>query len=120
MAARLAFPIAPYRAAPGAVDRSSIPARLLSSDLLIRDEYDGGPARIRGTVDVNNVLAARFVYLLDIPTFRIVRFALSNAVTGAFTFSRLPSGRDYFVVGYDNLRQENAVMWDRVTTYTPP
>lgn len=84
---------------------------------IIADVADGGPGFIAGSTYVDGVLMARTVFLLDRISKRLVRSTRADAL-GAYRFERLALGREWIVLGVDELREHNAVVADRITAVT--
>lgn len=84
---------------------------------LVSDVYDGGQGSIRGQspglVTFDGVPGKAKVLCCAYPTMRIVR-GTRSAADGTYALTNLRTDKDYVVVAFDETRNDNAVIVDRV------
>jgi len=87
---------------------------------VLRDEEDGGPGTISGTVTIEATEqpVARRVRLCDRRSGRVVRETWS-AADGVYTFTQLPLDREFIAYALDFTGTYDGVIADRVTAELP-
>lgn len=111
-----------FFAHPGAHDPALRPRHAFTAPDGVRDIYDGGPGRIigqaPGLVTYDGIPGRALVHLCDYPTMRIVR-STRSAADGTYALEHLRTDRPYVVVAFDETRNDNAVILDRVQAGPP-
>lgn len=81
------------------------------------DVIDGGLGSVLGVapglVTYDGVPGRALVHLCEYPTMRIIR-STRSAPNGTYALTGVRTGRDYVVVAFDETRNDNAVIVDRV------
>ncbi|WP_454752062.1 DUF2341 domain-containing protein [Cupriavidus necator] len=80
----------------------------------LKDMVWGGTASVSGTVTVNDVAAARRVFLIDLKSMLVIKSTWSDA-NGNYSFANIDGNRQYMVVGRDYQKVYNAVVQDSIT-----